>query len=203
MHYLTSIEDTPVIDTLRLKGELGGVKDQRGKIARMLRAGDLILLRRGLYAVRRDINPLEFAGPIYGPSYISFETALSWYGLIPERVESILSATLKRPSEFRNDFGIYRYRQVPAAAYSVGIIQVREATLPFLMASPTKAICDTIARVGQMRSMAEVRRWLDSMRIDTPIELDRSEIAACKRGYQRTAVNYLAKAAEKWRWVTS
>jgi len=201
MHFLPSSEDTPVVDTLRLKGALGGIKDQRGKIARMLQAGDLTLLRRGLYAVRRDVNPLEFAGAIYGPSYISFETALSWHGLIPERVEAILSATLKRPSEFQNDLGTYRYRQVPAKVYALGVTMIKEGTIPFLIASPTKAICDTIARAGPMRSMAEVGRWLESLRIDTPLHLNASELQACVQYYGRTPVRWLGKAAEKWGWI--
>jgi len=203
MHVLDSINEVPVIDTLRLKAVLGGVKDQRGKIMRMLRAGHLTLLRRGLYAVRQDVNPLEWAGVIYGPSYISFETALSWHGLIPERVEAILSATMKRSSEFQNDFGTYRYRQIPAKIYPVGVTRMNEATIPFLIASPTKAICDTIARAGSMRSMAEVRRWLTSMRIDTPLQLDESELRACLQDYRRTSVFWLGKAAKKWGWITS
>ncbi len=203
MHSLNSIQEIPVADTLRLKGALRGVKDQRGKIARMLRAGDLTLLRRGLYAVRRDVNPMELAGAIYGPSYVSFETALSWHGLIPERVEAILSATLKRPSEFQNDFGTYRYRQIPSKVYPVGITMMKEATIPFLIASPTKAICDTIGRAGPMRSMVEVRRWLESMRIDTPLPLDASELRDCVEGYQRTSVRWLGQTAEKWGWIES
>jgi len=201
MHIQDLNEDVPVADTLRLKGALRDLKDQRGKIARMIRAGELILLRRGLYALRRDLNPLEFAGAIYGPSYISFETALSWHGLIPERVETILSATLKRPCEFTNDFGIYRYRQVPAQVYPVGITFIREAAMPFLMATPTKAICDTIARGGPMRSMAEVVRWMESLRIDTPLELNPDELKTSVRDYGRTSVRWLGRAADKWGWI--
>lgn len=201
MHIAARKEDVPVADTLRLKGEFRDWTDQRGKIARLIRAGELTVLRRGLYALRRDLNPLEFAGAIYGPSYISFETALSWHGLIPERVETILSATIKRPSEFTNDFGTYRYRQVPAKVYPVGITLIQEAALPFLMATPTKAICDTIAKAGPMRSMAEVRRWVESLRMDTPLELNADELRTCVRDYGRTSVRWLGRAADKWGWI--
>ena len=91
-----------IIDSLRMKDMLGDVSDKRGKIARMIDSGELIRLRRGVYATRRDLNPLCFAASIYGPSYISFETALSYYGLIPEAVYEVISATLKRPKEFEN-----------------------------------------------------------------------------------------------------
>jgi hypothetical protein len=37
--------------------------------------------------------------------------------------------------------------------------------IPFLIASPTKSLCDAIAREAGFRSMADVRRWLEGMRI--------------------------------------
>ena len=64
----------PIIDTLRMKDWLGNVSDKRGKIARMIHAGEIFQLRRGLYATRRDIHPYCLAASVYGPSYISFET---------------------------------------------------------------------------------------------------------------------------------
>jgi len=73
-----------IVDTMRMKDILGDLSDKRGKIARMLQNGELLQLRRGLYATRRDINPYCLAASIYGPSYISFETALSFHGLIPQ-----------------------------------------------------------------------------------------------------------------------
>ena len=90
----------PIVDSLRMKELLGDLSDKRGKIARMIHSGNLFPLRRGLYTTRRDLNPFCLAAPIYGPSYISFETALSLYGLIPEAVYEITSATLRRPKEF-------------------------------------------------------------------------------------------------------
>lgn len=62
----------------------------------MLRQGEIIGLRRGLYATRGDLDPRGVAGAIYGPSYVSFETALSWHGRIPDGVREIISATPKR-----------------------------------------------------------------------------------------------------------
>ena len=66
------------------------------KIKRMVQKGSLFRLRRGLYATTRNISSYLLAGVIYGPSYISFETALSRYGLIPERVYACTSATFKK-----------------------------------------------------------------------------------------------------------
>ncbi len=192
---------SPVVDTLRLKEAISGVIDQRGKIARLMKQGDVTQLRRGLYALRRDLNPMGYAGAIYGPSYISYETALAWHGLIPERVDEILSATLKRPANFENSFGIFRYRHVPAAIYAIGITMIRDSDLPILMASPTKSLCDSIAREGGLRTMQGVLNWIRGMRIEEPLELDETELRLCADNYGRNAVKVLAKAAEKYHWL--
>ena len=60
------------------------------KISRMWAAGELIPLRRGLYLSDRSVEPLAYASAIYGPSYVSFESALAWCGLIPEWVEEVV-----------------------------------------------------------------------------------------------------------------
>ena len=188
----------PIVDTLQMKALLENTSDKRGKIARMIHSGDLFQLRRGLYAVRRDLNPLCLTASIYGPSYISFETALSYYGLIPEAVYEITSATLKRPKEFQNCFGRFRYRRVPESVYAIGIERVTESEIPFLIASPTKAVCDRIALEPRMRFMSDVKRWAELMRLDEQIELDPEILDACAKNYKRPAVRLLQRTVEKF-----
>jgi len=188
----------PVVDALQVKDLLGNTSDKRGKIARMIRSGDLLQLRRGLYATRRDLNPLCLAAGMYGPSYISYETALSYYGLIPEAVYEITSATLKRSAEFQNIFGRFHYRRVPESVYPVGIERVTESGLPFLIASPTKAVCDRIALEPRIRSMSDVKRWAELMRLDEAIEIDLAVLDACAENYQRPAVRLLRRTVEKY-----
>ena len=84
--------------------------------------------------------------------YVSFETALAYHGLIPEAVFETTFATLKRPIEFENAFGRYRFRMVPAEIYRLGIERVTDSDVPFLIASPTKALRDRIALLGFWRS---------------------------------------------------
>jgi predicted transcriptional regulator of viral defense system len=149
-------DSEPIIDILRMREWLGNTSDKRANIARMIRSGELLQIRRGLYATRRGIHPYCLAASIYGPSYISFETALAFHGLIPEAVHEITSATLKRAKEFENVFGRYRYRIVPRKVYSIGIERITEGDIPFLIASPTKALCDRIALEPRMRSSDDV-----------------------------------------------
>ena len=188
----------PIVDSLRMKELLGDIRDKRGKIARMIHSGDLIQLRRGLYATQRDINPYCLAASIYGPSYISFETALSFHGLIPEAVYEITSATLKRPKEFENGFGRYRYHAIPRNVYAVGIERITESGIPFLIASSTKALCDRIALEPRMRSMSDVRQWAKLMRLNADMELDPAILEACAESYGRPAVRVLRRTFETY-----
>lgn len=193
----------PIADITSMRHALRGIVDQRGKISRLLETGELISLRRGLYASRRNLDPLCLAGSIYGPSYISFETALSWHGMIPERVTEILSATIKRAASFENDFGHFRYLAIPKSVYPVGIHRITDSDLPFLMASPTKALVDRIAREAGFRSIADVARWWEEMRIELPSALDHSQLQECAEGYGRPSVRWLLRFAEKNYLITS
>ncbi len=187
----------PVVDSTRMKDVLRETVDKRGKIARMIASGELIQLRRGLYATRRGLNPLALAGPIYGPSYISFESALSWHGLIPEAVYEITSATLRRPREIENSIGRFRYRRIPEPAYPIGVDWIRDAEVPFLLACPTKAICDRIALEPRMRSLRDVLRWAVLMRFASEVELDMDVLRECAERYRRPSVRLLLAVAER------
>ena len=82
---------------------------------------------------------------IYGPSYISMETALSHYGLIPERVYAITSMTTKPSKEFKTSVGLYSYSYLPLPYYAFGIKNVvLDEKQQVLMASPEKALTDKI-----------------------------------------------------------
>ncbi|MFU8780611.1 MAG: type IV toxin-antitoxin system AbiEi family antitoxin domain-containing protein [Kiritimatiellia bacterium] len=188
----------PIIDSLRMKDMLAGLSDKRGKIARMINCGELFPLRRGLYATRPDLHPYSLAASIYGPSYLSFETALSFHGLIPEAVYEITSATLKRPKVFENHFGRFRYLTVPRTVYPIGIERITESGIPYLIASPTKALCDRIAREPRMRSMSDVRKWAGLMRLDDTLQFDAAVLNACAADYKSPSVHQLRRTVEKY-----
>ena len=51
------------------------------------------------------------------PSYISFESALSYRGLIPEAVYTTTSACLKRARRFASKVGLFSFTPIPARAF--------------------------------------------------------------------------------------
>ena len=105
------------------------------------------VLRKGLYVLppeERRIEPGLFylANQIYAPSYVSLESALSHYGLIPEFVRATTSVTARKTRRFENAFGIFSYRHVMPNGYG-GFVSVKESSGLFvLMASPEKALVD-------------------------------------------------------------
>jgi hypothetical protein len=74
---------------------------------------------------------------------------------------------------------------------------VEDASLPWLLASPTKALCDSIALDASIRSQKDVRAWLEAMRIENLLPLDREQLAACATSYGRPAVCHLARYFQK------
>lgn len=83
----------------------------------------------------------EIANRIYSPSYVSFETALSYYGLIPESVYGITSVSTRRTYKFKSQLAEFSYRTIAARLFfGYEIIQYNNKT--FKLASIEKAILD-------------------------------------------------------------
>ena len=118
-------------------------------IRRAIQAGYLQRLRRGLYLITSKTgaarpDPREIAQLVYGPSYLSFESALSWHGWIPEGVTVLTCATTKQSKEITTSIGTFTYEHIPAAAFSFGVRHIQTETGSFLMADAWKALADLI-----------------------------------------------------------
>lgn len=118
-------------------------------VKRAVAKGDLIHLRRGLYVLakkyqRRGTNLYELAQKIYGPSYVSFESALAHHGWIPEAVYTVTSACTKRSREFHTPLGVFAYTRVPAHPFYTGVERVESPDGICFMANPWKALTDYV-----------------------------------------------------------
>ena len=76
--------------------ELKNYASPKDKLARMVERGKCFPVVKGVYETDRNVPAYLLAGSIYGPSYISFEYALSHYGLIPEAVYTVTCATFEK-----------------------------------------------------------------------------------------------------------
>lgn len=150
-------------------------KRPNDKIGELMKSGELTGIKNGLYipGPKSKITgpePFLLANHIWGPSYISLETALSYWGYIPERVYEISSVTTKASRSYKTSVGRFTFRHAPLPYYSFGIKSVQlTAKQNILMASPEKALCDKIIMTAgiHLRSVPQVINLLtEDLRID-------------------------------------
>ena len=143
--------------------------DAIGKIHREVKKGNLIPIVKGVYETDKNVPGHYLSGTIYGPSYLSFEYALSYHGLIPERVYTYTSATYNksRSKKYHNDFGLYTYRDIPKEAYPYGVSAHIENGYSYVIAIPEKALCDRLYIAPPQTSMKGIKTLIfENLRID-------------------------------------
>jgi hypothetical protein len=182
---------------LQVIDELKGYASPKARLTRLIRSGQLIQLKRGLFADNSAVSVRVVAAALYGPSYISFEFALAAAGLIPERVAVISSASFKKNKNkiFRTPLGEFCYYHIPSGVYPYGVTIEAEDGASYLIAQPEKALCDTVYKIRGITSIKAVKSLLlDDMRIDYEAlaKLDRNFIYWIAPRYHRRAVTALA-----------
>lgn len=158
-----------ILTTHILLQQLKDYANPYGKIGRLVKEGKLIPLTKGLYEDNKNISGFYIAGAIYGPSYISFNSALSYHGLIPEAVYEFTSATCEKKKKklYKNFFGRFSYRDIPVDAYPYGIEIIEENGYTFRVATKEKALCDKLYELPPVTSLKELEYLLFiDMRID-------------------------------------
>ena len=154
---------------LVLVDELKDYANPAAKIARMVEAGEIVRIKQGLYETDPQTDGVLLAEAIYGPSYLSFEFALSFHGLIPEAVYQYSSATFekKRTKLFETPFGVFSYRDVPSPVFPMGVQMILQGENSFRLATPEKALCDELYKLPPCANRTELEQLLfDDLRID-------------------------------------
>ena len=123
------------------------------QIQRALKSGEVIQVRRGLYHLSQSIYPSlvsteVLANLIYGPSYVSLESALAYHGWIPEAVRNCTSVTSGRPKHFDTPHGRFSYVRIKQTPLMAGVLCSQSPNGSFLIATPLKAIADIVAARG-------------------------------------------------------
>ena len=106
----------------------------------------LLRLRKNLYFLKETELKEEFvlANSLYKPSYVSLESALNYYGIIPDVPFAVTSATSKKTQEFKNQFGLFLYRTLkPELFFGWQEIRVGKSQ-SYKIAKPEKALFDFI-----------------------------------------------------------
>lgn len=188
-----------IFDERQLGVALGGGAPRRyALVNRALKDGSLIRLKRGIYilgpSVRKDdVHPFAVAQALLPGSYVSFETALSFHGWIPEAVYLTASVTPGRKSLEQDTpvFGRFTFHPLAINRYQflVGVERQTFGSMTAFIASPLRALLDLVALRKQ--GWADVDWLTSSLRIDEQslLSIKRKEFAAMRPVYQHKAVN--------------
>ncbi|MBF0387122.1 MAG: hypothetical protein HQL20_04615 [Candidatus Omnitrophica bacterium] len=167
-------------------------------LKRAMACGEIVQIRRGLYCLaekyrRRPFDLFEAAQRIYGPSYISFESALSFHGWIPESVTSVTSASLGKAKEFKSSLKTFSFASVPSKIFFDGVDRLDNGVM---MARPFKALLDYI--------YIYKKNWIgwgpvvEGMRVDRDLlgKISRAEIHRNRQNYPQKRIQDFLRSLE-------
>jgi len=172
-------------------------------IKRAIAADEMIQIRRGLYCLaaryrREQVDVYTFAQRIYGPSYISMESALSWHGCIPEAVYTVTSVSMKRSVEFDTPLGQFTYDHVPQKTFLSGVQRVETTSRQYaFLADVVKALADYV--YVHRKDWTTVEPLINSLRMDmeTLNSVTEQDIAGMLQNYRsRRVIRFLMGLAK-------
>ncbi|ATP57805.1 hypothetical protein CPT03_15705 [Pedobacter ginsengisoli] len=164
---LRELSNQPLTHQL-LAGLLKDYKRPNDKILSLKADGLIEPVKKGLYIAGRSLGTERpesalLANHILGPSYLSMESALAHYGLIPEKVFAVTSMTTKASRKFQTNIGLYTYTNLPLPYYAFGLATVSlSKDQQAIMAIQEKALCDKIATTAgiTLRSQSSARDYV-------------------------------------------
>ncbi|MDD6253669.1 MAG: hypothetical protein PUA96_06460 [Bacteroidales bacterium] len=182
------------------------------KARRLESDGKIIRLKKGMYVVSPEetgkvLNRNLIANHIYGPSYVSLQTALRHYGFIPERVHLIQSLTTKHSRSFETPVGSFDYKCCSKEYFPIGVRLENDNDITYLIATPEKALCDLInySKGVNLRFMKDVALYLEEdirFDMDALSEFDMDILENCAI-YSRKSqnINTLIKYIKHERYI--
>lgn len=185
-YYVFSFEDLCVFYPEENRGNL------RQYLSRWKKQGWLQPLKKGMYELTYPqgcgVPDFYVANKMYAPSYISLETALSYYSIIPEVSMAVVSITSKATRRFKNFHGLFLYRSVRPESFRGYIIEKHNG-FDVLIAEPEKALVDYLyfkaIRGGTFDRNAE---RIDQKRVR---KLNRKKLESYAKVYQLDVKEFL------------
>lgn len=125
---LAQFAGVPVTGT-EIRGCFAELAAPQKKVQALEKASELVRLKRNLYIVNKELTGKETdvrlcANHLYGPSYVSLQWALRYYGMIPEQVFLMILATTRRSRTFQTPVGRFGYMQVPPAYFPISMARL-------------------------------------------------------------------------------
>ncbi|MCJ7499014.1 hypothetical protein MUP29_02055 [bacterium] len=146
---LTLVGNEPVFSSALLLAGHGSASQVHLQLTRWVKAGRLMQLRRGVYALTpawRKVEPHPFvvANRLQRGSYVSLQAAMAFFGIIPEHVPAVTSVSPGRRETVKNDLGSYQFNHIgKAMLFGYSRLEVAPQQFAFT-ASPEKALLDLV-----------------------------------------------------------
>jgi hypothetical protein len=148
------------------------VRQVRLQLSRWKKAGRLVQLRRGVYALaptwrKAEPHPFLVAARLQRGSYVSLQSALAWHGMIPEHVPVVTSVGPGRPETVRNPLGTFQFNHLSRGLlFGYSRVEVVSRQFAFI-ASPEKALLD----LAHLTPGADSEDYLGELRLQNPAVL--------------------------------
>jgi predicted transcriptional regulator of viral defense system len=145
----------------------------RRQLNRWVKRGRVIQLRRGVYVLaepyaKTTVHPFMAANALRNVSYVSLQSALAHYGMIPEYVPVTTSVTTGRPEELSTPIGRFQFRHVSTPLlYGFGEVEIARNQV-VLLASPQKALVDLL----YLTPHSDRSDYLRELRLERPEYFD-------------------------------
>jgi predicted transcriptional regulator of viral defense system len=170
---LKLVEKDPIFESALLLAGNVDPKLIRIQLSRWVKAKKISQIRRGLYSIappyqKKQPHPFLVANHLQKASYVSLQSALAFYGLIPEVVNVTTSVSTGRPERLVTPLGIYEFRHIKTE-YLFGYRIIDLVDQKALVASPEKALLDLI----YLQSAGDSIPYLKELRLQNTDKLDR------------------------------
>ena len=197
---LELVGDEPVFETALLLAGKVNPNIVRLQLTRWTKSGRVYQLRRGLYAIAppyQKVKPHPFliANRMQRASYVSIQSALGYYGLIPDTVHATFSVTAGRPERWETPLGIFEFRHIKPdllRGYRMTDLRSQQA----FVAMPEKALLDLV----YLQPGGDSTHYLRELRLQNLEDLDLNELyrqaAAFNTPKLRRAVEVITRLAQ-------
>ncbi|MCX5667856.1 MAG: hypothetical protein NTY34_06065 [Candidatus Omnitrophica bacterium] len=195
--FMEKWRDAPYINMLGVFNHAGANQSMRNQLTRWQKKGLIIQLKRGTYILNkndRNIFPSRFffANQIMWPSYVSLESALGYYGLIPEMVSDVTSVTSKKTARFKNGLGQFIYQHLKLDIFKGYSSFKDESGMDVLIAVPEKALIDFLYLNLSKFKVSAKDVFRDSCRFQNTEQLNCRKIVSWARSFKNRRLESIA-----------
>ena len=147
------------------------------QLSRWVSAGKIYQLRRGVYTLaapyrKTILHPFLAANRLQPASYVSLQSALSYYGMIPEYTPVTTSVTTRRPENLTTPLGRFHYQHIDQRWFhAYRLLELKNEQSAFV-ATPAKALLDLI----YLHPGADKQEYLVELRLQFMEQIDMIEL---------------------------